>query len=77
MSAFLPSLWEKVADVVRRMRDLYPRIKTPHSSCCRFAPMADSKHRRPFLSTAADGRLCHLLPQGEKEREQRRLVIFI
>src|SRR6266850_3940550 len=59
-------LWEKVADEVRRMRGLYPRRQTPHPSRCSCASIADAKHRRPFLSTAADGRLCHLLPQGEK-----------
>src|SRR5437879_4266468 len=47
-----------------------PRRQTPHPSRCRFAPIADAKHRRPFLSTAADGRLCHLLPQGEKGRRR-------
>src|SRR5882672_4064816 len=59
-------LWEKVADEVRRMRGLYRRRQTPHPSRCRFASIADAKHRRPFLSTAADGRLCHPLPQGER-----------
>src|SRR5882672_11785792 len=66
-------LWEKVADEVRRMRGLYPRRQTPHPSRCSCASIADAKHRRPFLSTAADGRLCHLLPQGEKEKPRLRL----
>ena len=50
----------------RRMKGLYRRRQTPHPSRCRFASIADAKHRRPFLSTAADGRLCHPLPQGER-----------
>src|SRR5882762_5735183 len=60
---------------VRRMRGLYPRRQTPHPSRCRFASIADAKHRRSFLSTAADGRLCHLLPQGEKEERPRQFPV--
>src|SRR5258707_11159980 len=67
LSSLLP-LWERVPSRKRRrVRGLPPRMQPLIRHGLRIA---DAKHRRPATRTAAEGRLCHLLPQGERVERQ-------